>query len=89
MQEKHVIDPKLLSQNGNYISYKTNWYGDSLSFFNELGKSLTDFLEKSNIPFMDDSITICKAQGTRRNGTITVRVTSNYTGLSFDSNSID
>lgn len=89
MKEKHVLNPKLLSQNGTYISYKTDWYGDSLSFFNELGKALTDFLKKSNIPFMDDSITICKAEGTRRKGTITVRVISNYTELPFDSNSID
>ncbi len=65
----------VVTQNGSYISYKTEWYGEWNSFHQELFHELKVFLEKNKIRFKgDDFKARLSDNSNRRKGCVTISV---------------
>lgn len=78
---KNLIDNKLshgvVTQNGTYISYKTDWYADNNSSFQKFHAELVVFLNRNKIGFKKDDFKIYKSDNSRsrlRCVTITVDI---------------
>ncbi len=65
----------VVTQNGSYISYKTEWYGEWNSFHQELFHELKTFLEKNKIRFKGDDFKVRLSDNSnRRKGCVTISV---------------
>lgn len=79
MSSKPEINNKLskgvVTQNGHYISYKTDCYTDWNSFFQQFYYELRQFLILNNIAFKDGDFMIHKADDSAsRKGCVTISI---------------
>ncbi len=79
-----------VTQNGTYISYKTEMYGEFNSIFQKLHYELTQFLKKHDIKYVKKDFRICKAvESPRRKHCVTVMVESKDQTLPYSPDPIN
>lgn len=81
-----------VTQNGNWISYKTSNCGESINLYLELSAEFQLFLSKKNISTDGDFHAVHVVNSTGRKGCVTIKVFSNDSSmdmLPFESHSVD
>lgn len=81
-----------VTQNGNWISYKTEVSGESINFYQELAAELRAFLTKKGIGTDGDFHVAHAVNSTSRKGCVTVKVFSSDSSMNvfpFESHSVD
>lgn len=66
------INKNLISQNGNYISYKSESYTSMILHINEMLDAFIKYLESLGFICDKNSAVAKKAQGNRRAGCLTI-----------------
>lgn len=90
LEPSNTLSYGTVTQNGYYISYKTNMYSDYNSFFQKLHYELTEFLNEKGIKYVKKDFRINKAENSRhRKGCITISVESTDQTLPFSSDSVN
>jgi len=81
-----------VTQNGNWISYKTSIYGKQISLYQKLANELMNFLSENNILFRGGFEAEHAYESVTRKGCITVKtysVDNDMKSLPYEADSIN